>query len=188
MRLTAPALILLLPLAACGEADAPHLSVPGGDADRGRAHVVRYGCVACHEIPGMGASGRVGPPLRDFAARGYIGGVLPNWPQNLVAWIVDPPAHAPGTAMPNLGVSREEARDIAAFLYTFGRRHAAVSPPPPPRRAEPAAGGAGQDRPGVPSDGYGWADRDAGLARIPIGRAMEILEERGWDGIDRPPP
>lgn len=188
MRLTGPALLLLLPLAACGEAEAPHLSVPGGDADRGRAHVVRYGCAACHEIPGMGASGRVGPPLRDFAARGYIGGVLPNWPQNLVAWIVDPPAFAPGTAMPDLGVSREEARDIAAFLYRFGRRRADVFPPLSGRPVEPAAAEAGRGGADAPSGGYGWTDRDAGLARIPIDRAIEILEGRGWGGLDRPVP
>jgi hypothetical protein len=28
--------------------------------------------------------------------------------------------------------------------------------------------------------GYGWIDRDAGVARIPIDRAMAILAERGW--------
>ena len=28
--------------------------------------------------------------------------------------------------------------------------------------------------------GYGWVDHDAGIARIPIDRAMAILAERGW--------
>jgi hypothetical protein len=28
--------------------------------------------------------------------------------------------------------------------------------------------------------GYGWADRAAGLARIPIGRAMQLQAARGW--------
>ena len=28
--------------------------------------------------------------------------------------------------------------------------------------------------------GYGWIDRDAGVARIPIERAMAILAARGW--------
>ena len=27
---------------------------------------------------------------------------------------------------------------------------------------------------------YGWVDRDAGIARIPIDRAMAILAGRGW--------
>lgn len=29
-------------------------------------------------------------------------------------------------------------------------------------------------------ESYGWVDRDAGIARIPIERAMAILAERGW--------
>ncbi len=29
-------------------------------------------------------------------------------------------------------------------------------------------------------NGYGWADRDGRLARIPIGRAIEILADHGW--------
>lgn len=33
--------------------------------------------------------------------------------------------------------------------------------------------------------GYAWIDRDAGVARIPIGRAMDILADRGWQ---TPPP
>jgi cytochrome c1 len=33
-------------------------------------------------------------------------------------WIQDPQHVAPGTDMPNLGVSGGDARDITAFLYT----------------------------------------------------------------------
>jgi hypothetical protein len=29
-------------------------------------------------------------------------------------------------------------------------------------------------------NGFGWVDRDAGIARIPIDRAMAILAQRGW--------
>ncbi len=188
MRLI-PLTVALAILTACGEASPPpHLRVPGGDADRGRLHVARYGCAACHQIPGFGASGRVGPPLNDVAVRGYIGGVLPNQPQNLVAWIVDPPAHAPGTAMPNLGVSREEARDIAAYLYTLGHREAKVFPPPRTLPVRPEAGREERARAEARLNGYGWVEGRPGLARIPIERAMEILESRGWDGIDRGPP
>jgi hypothetical protein len=32
--------------------------------------------------------------------------------------------------------------------------------------------------------GYGWVDRPAGRARIPIGRARDILAERGWPDAD----
>ena len=32
---------------------------------------------------------------------------------------------------------------------------------------------------------YGWVDRDAGLARIPVERAMSILAESGWPSAQR---
>lgn len=36
-------------------------------------------------------------------------------------------------------------------------------------------------------EGYGSVDREAGLARIPIERAMAILAERGWPAADEAP-
>ena len=59
------------------------------------------------------------PPLDRFASRAYVGGVVPNRPQNLVAWILNPPRIDPLTAMPASGVSEPEGRDIAAYLYTL---------------------------------------------------------------------
>ena len=91
-----------------------------GDPARGRATILAYGCRACHTVPGLPALSDqgVGPPLTDFAGRRYIAGVMPNRPANLVAWLQDPPAFAPGTAMPDMGISRAEAADIARYLYT----------------------------------------------------------------------
>ena len=40
-------------------------------------------------------------------------------PANLVAWLMDPPAIDPLTAMPATGISEAEARDVAAYLYTL---------------------------------------------------------------------
>jgi cytochrome c1 len=64
-----------------------------------------------------GAHGRVGPPLTGFARRSFIAGRLPNTPENLVAWVRDPPAIDPATAMPALGLDERAARDVAAYLY-----------------------------------------------------------------------
>jgi cytochrome c1 len=61
----------------------------------------------------------VGPPLIQWSRRAYLAGRLPNTPSDLVHWIVAPQAIEPGTAMPMLGVSVEEARNIAAYLYTL---------------------------------------------------------------------
>jgi cytochrome c1 len=61
----------------------------------------------------------VGAPLTAFARRAYIAGNLPNTPENLVAWLRDPQAIEPGTAMPNLEVSETDARHLAAYLATL---------------------------------------------------------------------
>ena len=92
----------------------------GGDAQRGAAVIDQYRCGACHMIPGIhDARGMVGPPLMYFGERTFIGGEVPNTPANLVRWIQSPKSIEPGTAMPELGVSEQEARDVAAYLYTL---------------------------------------------------------------------
>lgn len=104
--------------AACSE-PVPPMRVAGGEADRGRIAIERYGCAACHAIPGIpGHGAAVGPPLVHMAERGYIAGVLPNTPEGMVNWLRDPPAVDPLTAMPKLGLSRAEAADVAAYLYS----------------------------------------------------------------------
>ncbi|HLH01017.1 MAG TPA: c-type cytochrome [Bryobacteraceae bacterium] len=87
--------------------------------EKGKALLVDYGCQSCHAIPAIGP-GDVGPPLADFAERQYIAGLLVNLPTNTMNWIRDPQRFKPKTAMPNLGVKAEDARDIAAYLYTLG--------------------------------------------------------------------
>jgi cytochrome c2 len=92
----------------------------GADAKHGEALIRSYGCGSCHTVPGMDdAKGLVGPPLTQFARRVYVAGVLRNVPDNLTAWLTNPQAIVPGNAMPNLGVSEGDARDMAAYLYTL---------------------------------------------------------------------
>ncbi|WP_225421206.1 c-type cytochrome [Sphingomonas parva] len=94
-------------------------AMTGGDVQRGEAAFSRYGCGGCHAVKGVPqASGTVGPPLDGVAVRAIIGGRLENKPANLQRWIVDPQSVSPGTAMPRLGVTPADARDISAFLYT----------------------------------------------------------------------
>jgi cytochrome c len=106
-------------LASCNRQD-PAMKLANADPQRGMQLIERYGCVACHAIPGIDNPGsNVGPPLHKFGLRAYIGGVLPNTPENLVRWLQNPPAVDPRTAMPDLGVSKAEAGDIAAYLHTL---------------------------------------------------------------------
>ena len=97
--------------------------IVAGDAAQGRAAILAYECRACHTVPGLPrlAEEGVGPPLTGLAGRVYIAGVLPNRPKNLVAWIQDPPAFAPSTAMPEMGIDKATATHIAAYLYSQGR-------------------------------------------------------------------
>ena len=116
------ALAMLAALGACGEARGgqERRVVAGGTADLGPAAMVKYGCGSCHVIPGVPhADGAVGPPLTRFGERTYIAGEVGNTPENLVHWIEVPQSIEPGTAMPNLGVTEGDARNIAAYLYTL---------------------------------------------------------------------
>jgi cytochrome c oxidase assembly factor CtaG len=111
--------MMLIAAASCTHADAD-IAVPGGDADRGKEAVEAQGCGACHTISGVAtAHGEVGPPLTGIARRSILAGELANTPENMVRWIEDPQAVEPGTAMPNLGINVQTARDIAAYMYTL---------------------------------------------------------------------
>lgn len=92
----------------------------GGNPANGKALIQSYGCGSCHVVPGIRtARGLVGPPLLYYSRRTIIAGELPNSPDNLARWIENPQSIEPGTAMPNLGVSGDKARDMAAYLYTL---------------------------------------------------------------------
>lgn len=102
--------------AGCGEPVT--ITAAPGDAKAGRTAIERYQCGACHTIPGIaGARGLVGPPLTAYRHRVYIAGKFPQEPALLARWIRDAPSLAPQTAMPNVGVTDTDARDIVAYLY-----------------------------------------------------------------------
>jgi cytochrome c2 len=93
-------------------------ALTGGDAALAPAIFRRYGCAGCHTIPGIpGADGKVGGALSGLREQVYIGGVLNNTPRNLVQWIVAPRHFSPRTVMPATGITEEEARHLAAYLY-----------------------------------------------------------------------
>lgn len=97
----------------------PAPGAPGAPAGKEAAVALiqAKGCGGCHKIPGVpGAVGTVGPDLAGIGSRPKIAGVLDNNPENLKRWLLNPPAVKPGTAMPNLGLTEEEAATIAAYL------------------------------------------------------------------------
>ena len=112
------ALLIALVLAGCsGEEEAPAL---GGSPESGKLLLRQFACGSCHSIPGVAnASGKVGPPLEGIAKRVYLGGVLPNTPENMASFIREPHKADPRTAMPSMGVGEAHARDMVAYLYTL---------------------------------------------------------------------
>jgi cytochrome c1 len=90
--------------------------------------IQQHNCGGCHVIPGVpGARGKFGPDLGPnadlppLASRDMIAsGTVPNGsPDDLAAWIVNPPSLKPGTTMPRLGLSDDEAAAAAAYLWAI---------------------------------------------------------------------
>jgi len=115
-------IIAVVLIAGCGrsERERKAIAATGGDPQAGSAAVGRYGCGSCHVIPGIaGANAQVGPPLAGLRLRTYVAGNLPNNADNLMHWIRHPLSVRPNSAMPELGVSADDARNIAALLYSL---------------------------------------------------------------------
>ncbi|MEJ7688585.1 MAG: c-type cytochrome [Variovorax sp.] len=94
-------------------------NVPG-EVRRGERALYQYACNACHTIPGItGSSPNVGPPLTGVASRALIAGKLGNTQDNMVRWLRHTREVDPLSAMPEMGVTERDARDIAAYLATL---------------------------------------------------------------------
>jgi mono/diheme cytochrome c family protein len=90
------------------------------DLERGRRALEQFGCIGCHEIPGaVGPEARLGPTLHGIGSRSMLGGVLPNSFDNMVLWLRAPQSFSRHSAMPTLGVTERDARDMAAYLATL---------------------------------------------------------------------
>jgi cytochrome c len=122
-RTVAVIALLATMAAACTRApgeERARIEVPGGDPREGLRLITYYGCNACHVVPGVrDVEGLVGPPLVRWSRRVYIAGHLHNTPDHLIHWIHSPESIRPGTAMPNVGATPQEARHMAAYLFTL---------------------------------------------------------------------
>lgn len=79
--------------------------------------------MACHSFPDVKwPRGGLGPSLENFARQGLIAGRLPNQPGVLMQFVRDAPALVPGTAMPAIQMTDQEARDVTAYLLTLKPR------------------------------------------------------------------
>jgi cytochrome c2 len=101
---------------------APGRAVTSADpvTQNGARLIENNGCGTCHSIPGInGADGVVGPPLDNIGRRVYLAGILRNTPENMASWLQHPQAYVPGNAMPEMGLTGNEAKAITAYLRTL---------------------------------------------------------------------
>jgi cytochrome c len=119
-RITKCGLAAILALVACSDkASKGSRFLTNGDSHRGKRLLASYGCTACHTIPGVpGSNSLSAPPLVGISQRSYLAGMLENTPENLRLWIQHPRKVNPHTAMPEAGVTDNDASDMAAYLYT----------------------------------------------------------------------
>ena len=89
-------------------------------AGQGAKLFVQRGCPACHVLDATSKAKMVGPNLANVGSRRYIGaGVALNNDENLARWIQNPHDMKVGVTMPNMGLTSEQARAVAAFLRTL---------------------------------------------------------------------
>jgi cytochrome c oxidase subunit 2 len=95
-------------------------SEPETDIARAGAEAfVANGCAGCHTIEGNPtAIGKIGPNLSHFGSRTTLAaGILPNTPENLAAWILDPQVVKPGNFMTNQHVRPTDIDALVAYLH-----------------------------------------------------------------------
>jgi cytochrome c len=120
VRRNAVALAIAVAAAGAGGCRPDAAKVAGGDPARGVEAIGRYGCGACHAIPGVeGADAVIGPSLDHIASRTQLAGQIENSLANMMRWIQKPQEVRKDTLMPDMEVTDQDARDIAAHLYTL---------------------------------------------------------------------
>lgn len=90
-----------------------------GDA-LGMQVVTQGPCASCHRVRGTGANGRAGPDLTHLASRRSLAaGVMPMSRGAIQGWIVQPRALKPGTMMPPIPLSAEQADAASRYLASL---------------------------------------------------------------------
>jgi cytochrome c oxidase subunit 2 len=89
-------------------------------AKHGKDLFLSGSCMLCHAISGTTANARTGPDLTHVASRSRLAaGRLPNTPDDLARWIVDPQRVKPGANMPAHPLADEDLKALVAYLGTL---------------------------------------------------------------------
>jgi len=75
-----------------------------------------YKCSDCHAVTGATTNVSRGPSLAHLARRRFLGGELPNTPENIGRWITNPQSIKPGNHMPDQRVSASDLEAVTAYL------------------------------------------------------------------------
>ncbi len=127
-------------------------STPGFDSAgaraivRGKRLALREGCLGCHAYRGRGGS--LGPDITTIgdASRHHFAFAHVEGEHTIRQWMVEhflvPERISPGTLMPELGLNREEAEDLALYMMSLHRKGfpAAYTPDSERRSGVPVTG------------------------------------------------
>ena len=115
---------------------------------RGKRLVIDKGCLGCHAYRSRG--GTLGPDITyvgdktkhdfDFShVHGAQGRTVKSW---MVAHFLNPSEVVPGTLMPEMGLSEQEANDLAEYMLSLRRKDmpAQYTPVPSARSGDPIGG------------------------------------------------
>ncbi|HZP86269.1 MAG TPA: cytochrome c oxidase subunit II [Burkholderiales bacterium] len=87
---------------------------------RGQQVFLRGTCPMCHAVLGTDANGESAPDLTHLASRRTLAAAtLPNRPEHLAAWIIDPQAIKPGVNMPQNPLPPEALQALLAYLESL---------------------------------------------------------------------
>ena len=112
-------IVFLLLVAACKQPEPARPAAGAADTAKAQQLVQQYGCLSCHEVPGLGGVRGMGPSLAGMGSRPTIANAVPNNPANMARYIENPQAVDTAAIMPNLGVPPADASLIAAYLATL---------------------------------------------------------------------
>ncbi len=88
-------------------------------AQKGKEIFTQSACVGCHTIKGI-AAGQIGPDLTHFGSRATLAAnLMASTPENVARWIENPDHMKPGARMPNLGMTGEQSKALAAYLASL---------------------------------------------------------------------
>ncbi len=95
---------------------APDTTTPAG---KGAKLFATRGCIGCHTLDATSKATMIGPNLANVGGRRYIGaGTLLNDDENLARWVFNPQLIKHGVLMQPMGLTMDEARQVAAYLRT----------------------------------------------------------------------